>query len=201
MSDLAWYPADIGDPNVTIPFHGTRIVQAVGWTFHLRTHGPSLAAITLVTLLTLAAGVFAMMPIDHYEGANKNRKLQAPLAHAFNPTATMDILLASSAGDLAKVLSESDCDPYCTHLGDRDHYDHDARFSIVLGKTDKGVPALRTVGVDETRGVTDGYRRGSLVSYNQVRLGASDEWSSADVAGRDGFIELRDLQTKSEFSD
>lgn len=136
-SVLAVAPAAY-NPDLTVPFHGTRNVHTLGWTFHPRTHGPSLAAITLVTALTVVAGAFAMMPTDLYDGESKKR-MQGASAHSFNPTDTMDVLLASSGGDLGKVLSELDRDY------DQDNHDFDERLKIVLGMTESGRPALRTM--------------------------------------------------------
>ncbi|KAG8221745.1 hypothetical protein J3R82DRAFT_2035 [Butyriboletus roseoflavus] len=168
----------------TVPFYGTMNVHTFGWTFHLRTHGPSLTAITAVTALTLAAGAFAMMPIDRYDGASK--KLQAATAHSFDPTQTMDVLLASTAGDLARVLSESDCD---NRHRNHDTHGHDEDLRIVLGITEKGRPALRTMDV---------VPRDSHSSRDKVRLVADEDFDSADVANRDGFIELGDLEARTE---
>ncbi|KAG6374667.1 hypothetical protein JVT61DRAFT_4034 [Boletus reticuloceps] len=47
--------------DMTIPFNGTMYVHTVGWRFHPRTHSISLAAITLVTGVTAASGMFALM--------------------------------------------------------------------------------------------------------------------------------------------
>ncbi|KAF8548166.1 hypothetical protein OG21DRAFT_1516590 [Imleria badia] len=195
-----------GQPGKRIQFYGTLNVHTFGWSFHLRTHGPSLAAITLVTLLTVAASGCAMMPIGRYEGASKNRKLQAAVAHAFNPTETTDVLLASSAGDLARVLSESES-RIGGKEGGHDHHGHEERLRIVLGVTDMGRPTLRSVSVggDETRAVasSDVERRDSLGSRDDDRLGANDvdDGLRSDVADCDGSIEHGDLQTRSEGSD
>ncbi|KAF8556877.1 hypothetical protein OG21DRAFT_1482657 [Imleria badia] len=177
-----------GNSSSVVQFNGTVNVHTIGWTFHLRTQGPSLIAITLVTLLTVAAGAFAMMPVDHYEGASTNRRLQAASAHAFDPTAIIDVLLASSAGDLARVLSESDCQIG----GKEDHHGHHGQegLKIVLGVTNTGRPALRTVPVDdeETRASADVEHRGLLATHDDDRLGTNDadDESKADVADRDG---------------
>ncbi|KAF8549611.1 hypothetical protein OG21DRAFT_1606337 [Imleria badia] len=138
-----------------VQFYATATAHTFGWTFHLRTHGPALVAITLVTALTVAAGGFAMLPIDRYE--DTNRKPQAGSAHAFDPTATLDVLLASSAGDLARLLDDKE--------GDQDRHGHDSHLRIALGMTDTGRPALKTVSVDEeTRASADVERRGSLAT-------------------------------------
>ena len=81
-----------------------------------------------------------MVLIGPCGGASSNRKLQAAAVHAFKPTATMDVLLASSAGDLASVLSESGSHTY--GKGVHDDYGY---VKIVLEATDTGKPALRTV--------------------------------------------------------
>ena len=163
--------AQASNPASGLQFYATANVHTFGWTFHLRTHGPSLAAITIVTLLTVAAGAFAMMPIDRYKGASTNQELRVAAAHAFNPTVTMDVLLASSAGGLARVLSES----IEAKEGDHDH-GREEGLGIVLGMTATGKPALRIVSVDddETGIVTDAERRGSLASRDNDRLGVSD---------------------------
>ncbi|KAF8548164.1 hypothetical protein OG21DRAFT_1526667 [Imleria badia] len=129
--------------NSEVQFNGILNAYTIGWIFILRTHGPALIALTLVTLLTLAAGGLAMFPLDRYEDASTNRKPQAGSAHAFDPTATMDVLLASSAGDLARVLSESKSQ-IGGKEGDHDSYGHEEGLRIVLGMTDTGRPALRT---------------------------------------------------------
>lgn len=118
-------------------------------------YDPSLAVITLDD----SAGAFAMMLINHFEDTGSDRKLQAASAHAFNPTATMDVFLASSTRDLSRALSESDCDAHGSHFSGRgghhgrNDYGHGPR--IALGLTDKGRPALTTVGTDVSRGVAD----------------------------------------------
>ena len=130
-----------------VQFSGTVNVQTLGWTFQLHTHGPSLVAVTLVTLLTVVAGFFSMVPTDRYEGANGNWKLKPTAAHAFNPMATMDVLLASSAGNHAKVLSKSD-----GRIGGKEGlagHVHNPRLKIVLGMTDRGTPALGTVSAGD----------------------------------------------------
>ncbi|KAF8415708.1 hypothetical protein L210DRAFT_983668 [Boletus edulis BED1] len=180
--------------------NGTVTVQTIGWTFHLRTHGPSLAAITLVTALTVAAGIFAMMPINHYNGAGQTGRLQEASPGWFNPTGTIDVLLASSAGDLARVLSGSDGDyDHSNDTGGNDgaHDRHgvDERLGIMLEKTDKGWPALRTVHMDVTGAPADLERRGSRSCPNQVVRVSDDDPSNIDVAHRDILDkELREVQ-------
>ena len=175
----------------SVQFYGTVNVHTFGWTFHLRTHGPSIVAIILVTLLTVAAGAFAMMPIDRYEGASTHRKLRVASAPAFNPTAAMDVLLASSAGDLARALSEP---------GKHNHHGREQGLRIVLGTTGKGKPALRTVWVGdaETRAGADVERCDSLASRDDHRLWEKDagDWSRSrsDVAHCDGSREYWGLQ-------
>ena len=87
--------------NMTIPYTGTRTVEHVGWITNVRTHGIALGVITLVTIMTVVSGVFALME------ANKEKTVRNSLEIArFNPTSLMDVLVASSMGNLASVLSE-----------------------------------------------------------------------------------------------
>ncbi|KAF8127421.1 hypothetical protein EV363DRAFT_1515309 [Boletus edulis] len=123
---------DTGHPlpeDMTIPFNGTMHVHTVGWQFHPRTHSISLAAITLVTGVTAASGIFALADRRHWQGrkpgpGSTRPGIRDPLhwqmlrgfgtgtgigtIHivALDPTNLMDLLVASSTGSLANALSQ-----------------------------------------------------------------------------------------------
>ncbi|KAN0076799.1 hypothetical protein V8E55_010654 [Tylopilus felleus] len=90
--------------NMTIPFTGTMNVALVGQKFNLRTHGIALGLVTLVTIMTTMSGGFALLE------ANKQKMVRDSLergsAARFDPTSLMDVLVVSSMGNLASVLSE-----------------------------------------------------------------------------------------------
>ncbi|KAN0076797.1 hypothetical protein V8E55_010652 [Tylopilus felleus] len=111
--DINMYPTDFapaltlesegqGPPdNMTIPFTGTVTVVLVGWISNPRTHCIALGVITLVTIMTVVSGSFALPE------ANKEKTVRDSLDIAgFDPTSLMDVLVASSMGNLASVLSE-----------------------------------------------------------------------------------------------
>ena len=90
--------------NMTIRYNGTRRVEHVGWISNARTHGIALGVITLVTIMTVVSGGFALRE------ANKEKTVRDSLeigsAARFEPTSLMDVLVALSMGNLASVLSE-----------------------------------------------------------------------------------------------
>ena len=87
--------------NMTIPYTGMVTVILVGWITNVQTHGIALGVITLVTIMTVVSGGFALLEV------NKEKTVHSSLEIArFNPTNLMDVLVASSIGNLASVLSE-----------------------------------------------------------------------------------------------
>ncbi|KAF8142080.1 hypothetical protein EV363DRAFT_1150848 [Boletus edulis] len=100
---------DTGHPlpeDMTIPFNGTMHVHTVGWRFHPRTHSISLAAITLVTGVTAASGMFALMQMLRGFGTGTGTGISTINIVALDPTNLMDLLVASSMGSLANALSQ-----------------------------------------------------------------------------------------------
>ena len=90
--------------NMTVPITGTMTVQVVGWQFHPRTHGIALAVITMITVVTAAAGIFALLEANSQKTGRDS--LQRGSAAGFDPTNLMDVLVASSNGSLASALSQ-----------------------------------------------------------------------------------------------
>ncbi|KAN0100221.1 hypothetical protein V8E55_000205 [Tylopilus felleus] len=90
--------------NMTVPITGTMTVQVVGWQFHPRTHGIALAVITMITAVTAAAGIFALLEANSQKTGRDS--LQRGSAAGFDPTNLMDVLVASSNGSLASALSQ-----------------------------------------------------------------------------------------------
>ena len=87
--------------NMTIPYTGTVTVVLIGWISNPQTHCIALGVITLVTIMTVVSGGFALLEV------NKQKTVCDSLDIAgFNPTSLMDILVASSMGNLASILSE-----------------------------------------------------------------------------------------------
>ena len=80
-------------------------VQTIGWKAHPRTHGIALAVITLVTVVTVISGIYALWKARPHETATSG----------FDPTSLTDVLMASSMGSLANELSQPK---------DKDHPDH-----------------------------------------------------------------------------
>ena len=93
---------------MTIPFSGTMNVHTMGWTFHLRTHGISLAVITLVTIATTASGTYALMEANRQNPVWDTFLKDSMIA--LDPTDLMDVLVASSTGSLANALSQCEFD-------------------------------------------------------------------------------------------
>ncbi|KAN0088713.1 hypothetical protein V8E55_005770 [Tylopilus felleus] len=90
--------------NMTIPISGIMAVQTIGWETHPRTHGVALAVITLVTIVTVASGTYALL-----EARRQNADHDPPQRIAtsgFNPTNLTEVLVASSMGSLANALSQ-----------------------------------------------------------------------------------------------
>ena len=90
--------------NMTTPFNGTMNVVTIGWTFHQRTHGVALAAITLVTLVTASFGIFALVEANSRNAVHDPPRKGGTVA--FNPTDMVDVLMASSTGNLLDALSQ-----------------------------------------------------------------------------------------------
>ena len=94
--------------DMTIPFTGTMNVALVGQKFNLRIHGIALGLVTLVTIMMTMSGSFALLE------ANKQKMVRDSLergsAARFDPTSLMDVLVASSMGNLASVLSEHEAE-------------------------------------------------------------------------------------------
>ena len=94
--------------NMTIPYTGTVTVVLVSWITNVWTHGIALGVITLVTIMTVVSGGFALLE------ANKEKTVCSSLEIArFNPTNLMDVLVALSIGNLASVLSERAVEEDC----------------------------------------------------------------------------------------
>ena len=83
-------------------------VHTMGWTFHLRTHGISLAVITLVTIATIASGTYALMEANRHQLARDT--FQKDNVIVLDATNLMDVLVASSTGSLASALSQCEFD-------------------------------------------------------------------------------------------
>ena len=89
-------------------------VQTIGWKTHPRTHSVALAVITLVTVVTVASGIYALL-----EAQRQNADLDPPQRTAtseFDPTNLTEVLVASSMGSLAKALSQPEDEDYRDHL-------------------------------------------------------------------------------------
>ena len=120
--------------NMSVPFNGIMKVQTMGWTFHPKTHGAALGLITLVTVVTVGFGVFALMEPNNQKSvptttsvgdSYQKGSIQVPV---FDPTNLMDVLVASSRGP----GSLSDALLHCKTEGDRD------RLKVGITLTDKG---------------------------------------------------------------
>ncbi|KAN0088890.1 hypothetical protein V8E55_005947 [Tylopilus felleus] len=120
--------------NMTVPFNGIMKVQTMGWTFHPKTHGAALGLITLVTVVTVGFGVFALMEPNNQKSvptttsvgdSYQKGSIQVPV---FDPTNLMDVLVASSRGP----GSLSDALLHCKTEEDRD------RLKVGITLTDKG---------------------------------------------------------------
>ncbi|KAN0088712.1 hypothetical protein V8E55_005769 [Tylopilus felleus] len=100
--------------NMTVPISGIMAVQTIGWKTHPRTHSVALAVITLVTVVTVASGIYALL-----EAQRQNADLDPPQRTAtseFDPTNLTEVLVASSMGSLAKALSQPEDEDYRDHL-------------------------------------------------------------------------------------
>ena len=111
--------------NMTVAFDGTIEVATMGWTFHLKTHGISLAVITLITIGTISFGVFALIEPGYH-------KLILGPRDSFSPTNLKDVLVALSVANLSDAVTNCQCETE----GDRD------QLVIGVAANDKGQPVL-----------------------------------------------------------
>ena len=120
-----------GEPlpdDMSIQISGTMNVQTVGWKLHPRTHGIALAVITIVTMVTAAAGIFAIVETNRHEAARES--LQRGSFAEFDPTNLMDVLVASSMGNLGEALSQPMSE------------EHRKKLTVELSVTDGGQTVL-----------------------------------------------------------
>ena len=116
-------------------------VQTIAWKTNPRTHGASLAVITLITVVTVASGIYALL-----EAQRSNTDHDPPQRIAtseFDPTNLADVLVASSMGSLAKALSHQP--------NGEDYRDH---LMVELDMTPEGLSVLNA-RADYVKGAED----------------------------------------------